>query len=147
MKIKKQFLNDNALKLYGFKKETIDEARNICEYTREDEYATTLIQRCNGDIAIVMPEDEDGYSCCDCTNIPDVVYHLIKDGLVEAEPLKKEIYQLDELSETACEKAINNTIGHILKKAREEYGIKGNDMLELVKHMGLRFDENGNIKE
>lgn len=90
MKIKKEFLNKKSLKPYGFKQEVIDAKRGIYEYTRGDEYATTLIQRCDGDITIVMPDDEEGCGYYDSTNIPDVVYHLIKDGLVEAEELKKE---------------------------------------------------------
>ena len=147
MKIKKEFLNKKSLKPYGFKQEIIDAKRGIYEYTREDEYATTLIQRCDGVITIVMPNDEEGCGYYDSTNIPDVVYHLIKDGLVEAEELKKEFYQLDELSETACKKAVENTINFIIKQAAENYGAEGCNIPELIEHMRLKFDENGNIKE
>ena len=143
MKIKEEFFNEKSLKPYGFKKEVIDAKWNICEYTREDEYATTLIQRCSGDISIVIPNDYD----CDCTDVPDVVYHLIKDGLVEADPLKDKRYQLDELSETACKNALKNMAQLIIKKTSEYYGIKGHDMLALAYQMHLRFDENGNIEE
>lgn len=143
MKIKKEFLNKKSLKPYGFKQEVIDAERGIYEYTREDEYAYTLIQRCSGDISIVIPSSYD----CDCANIPDVVYHLIEDGLVEAEPLKDKRYQLDELSETACKNALENMIQLIIKKTSEYYGIKGHDMLVLADQMHLRFDENGNIEE
>ena len=143
MKIKKEFLNEESLKPYGFKKKIIDAKYGIYEYTREDKYAFTLIQRCSGDISIVIPNDYD----CDCTDVPDVVYHLIKDGLVEAEELKKEFYQLDELSETACRKAVENTINLIIKQAAVKYGAEGCSIPELTEHMKLKFDENGNIKE
>lgn len=146
MRIKEQFLNEKSLKPYGFKRTTIDAKRGIYEYRREDEYATTLIQRCGGDIAIVMPDDDDG-GYCDCTNIPDVVYHLIADGLVEAEALKKKAYQLDELNKEACQNAIENMTHFIIKQVSEEYGIKGYDMLTLANQLKLRFDENGDIKE
>lgn len=146
MRIKKEFLNEKSLKSYGFKREIIDVKRDICEYIREDKYATTLIQRCDGDISIVMPDD--AMDCgCDCTDIPDVVYHLIKDGLVEAKELKKEIYQLDELSKTACEKAIENTIKFIIDQAAENYGIKDCGIPKLAEVFRLKFDKNGNIKE
>lgn len=93
MRIKKEFLNEQSLKPYGFKKEVpYTNDLDICEYEREDEYATTLIQRCDGDVAIVVPDD------CDCVDIPDVVYHLIKDGLVEAKDFqKRDIYPIDKL--------------------------------------------------
>ena len=97
MKIKKEFLNEESLKPYGFKKEVINKIQDICEYTRECEYATVLIQRCSGDVAIIMPSDEDG-DYYDTTDIPDVVYHLIKDGLVEAdEPEKMTLSQVCKL--------------------------------------------------
>ena len=146
MRIKKQFLNEEALKHYGFRKETIDAKRGICEYEREDEYATTLIQRCDGYIAIVMPEDEEG-CYCDCTNIPDVVYHLIKDGLVEAKELTKANYLLEELDEVTAAKAIENTINLLIKHAEDYYGVKNGGIQMLIKSMKLKFDENGNIKE
>ena len=146
MKIKEQFLNEKSLKPYGFKKTTIDAKRGIYEYTREDEYAITFIQGRTGDIAIVMPEDDDG-GYCDCTNLPDVVYHLIMDGLVEAEALKKKVYQIDELSKEACQNAIENMTHFIIKQVSEKYGIKGYNMLELATQLRLRFDENGYIEE
>lgn len=144
MRIKKEFLNEKSLKPYGFKKEILYNNPDICEYEREDKYATTLIQRCDGDISIVMPNDD----YCDCTNIPDVVYYLIKDGLVEAEEFKKrDIYSIDELDEQACVKATNNIFNTLIQRAGKEYGEKNCDMFTLAKHMGFKFDKNGNIKE
>ena len=82
MRIKPEFLNEESLKPYGFKKRVLykhNELGEICEYRAKDEecYATVLIQRRNGEVAIVFNFDD-----CDSTDIPDVVYHLIKDGLV-----------------------------------------------------------------
>jgi len=79
MKIKAKFLNEESLKSYGFKKNIISEKYGICEYEIEDEEccATILIQRGDGEVAIVFNFDD-----CDCTSIPNVVFHLIKDGLV-----------------------------------------------------------------
>ena len=78
MKIKTQYLNEESLKPYGFKKHVISEHLNIVEYFLEDEYCEILIQRCSGEVAVVLDT-----SSCDSTDLNDVVYHLIVDGLVE----------------------------------------------------------------
>lgn len=78
MRIKKQYLHEQALAPYGFKKEVISEQYGIVEYVKEDPYCEILIQRCSGEIAVVLDT-----SSCDCTDLNDVVYHLIVDGLVE----------------------------------------------------------------
>ena len=78
MRIKKQFLNDSHLAPYGFKKEVISEQFDIVEYIKEDRFCTILIQRCSGEIAVVLDTEQT-----DCADLNDVVYHLIKNGLVE----------------------------------------------------------------
>lgn len=78
MKIKAQYLNEESLKPYGFKKHVISKGLNIVEYFLEDEYCEILIQRCSGEVAVVID-----ISSCDCADLNDVVYHLIVDGLVE----------------------------------------------------------------
>ena len=78
MRIKKQFLNEESLKPYGFKKKVISEEYGIVEYYLEDEYCEIMIQRCSGEVAVVLDT-----SSCDCADLNDVVFHLIKDGLVE----------------------------------------------------------------
>ena len=77
MRIKKQFLNEESLKPYGFKKEYLyGKDERYVEYWKECAYCDIFIQRCTGEIAICIDD-------CDSTNIDDIVYHLIMDGLVE----------------------------------------------------------------
>ena len=78
MRIKKRFLNEESLAPYGFEKEVISEQYNIVEYIKEDPFCEILIQRCSGEIAVVLDTSQ-----CDCADLNDVVYHLIIDGLVE----------------------------------------------------------------
>lgn len=78
MRIKKQFLNEESLKPYGFKKCIINLDYGLIEYIKEDDFCEILIQRCTGEIAVVLDTSQ-----CDCADLNDVVYHLIKDGLVE----------------------------------------------------------------
>lgn len=78
MRIKKQFLNEKSLAPYGFKKEVISGQFDIVEHIKEDEDCEILIQRCTGEVAVVLDTSQ-----CDCADLNDVVYHLIKDGLVE----------------------------------------------------------------
>ena len=78
MRIKKQFLNEESLKPYGFEKEVISEQFDIVEYIKRDPFCTILIQRVTGEVAVVLDIHDT-----DCADINDVVYHLIKDGLVE----------------------------------------------------------------
>ena len=77
MRIKKEFLNEKSLKPYGFRKEVLYGDEKYVEYVHEDYICDILIQRCSGEIALVI---HDYY---DCANINNVVYHLIVDGLVE----------------------------------------------------------------
>lgn len=77
MKIKKQFLNEESLKPYGFRKEVLYGDERYVEYWKECPYCDIFIQRCSGEIAICIGTD------CDSTDIDDIVYHLIVDGLVE----------------------------------------------------------------
>ena len=78
MRIKKQFLNEESLKSYGFIKKVLYGDERYCEYWNHEDSSDVFIQRVNGDIAMAIDTD-----ICDCDNIPDVIYHLIKDGLVE----------------------------------------------------------------
>ena len=79
MRIKKQFLNEESLKPYGFRKATLFGIQNLVEYWYEKGDEEILVQRISGDVSIVIDGDNDTY------NIPDVVYKLIKDGLVEVD--------------------------------------------------------------
>lgn len=78
MRIKKQFLNEESLKPYGFTKKILYNDEKYVEYWNERPYCDIFIQRCTGEVAIAIDTD-----CCDCADIDDVVYHLIVDGLVE----------------------------------------------------------------
>lgn len=80
MKIKKEFLNETSLKPYGIKKEPEDRYW-WPNYTTKGEYPNPylMISGRNGEIMFVIPSACD----CDCDSIPDALYHLIKDGLVE----------------------------------------------------------------
>lgn len=86
MKIKKQFLNDESLKTYGFEKSFItirgvkeNGSTNECvlsldQYVYNNTYCDTVIDKNTGVISV---------DCFDSADISDVVYHLIVDGLVE----------------------------------------------------------------
>ena len=76
MRIKKEFLNEKSLKPYGFEKKVLYNDERYVEYHNQRPYCDIFIQRCSGTVAI-------GIKDCDCANIDDVVFHLIKDGLVE----------------------------------------------------------------
>ena len=76
MRIKKCFLNEESLKPYGFIKKVLYNDERYVEYHNQRPYCDIFIQRCTGNIAIVIKDS-------DCANIDDVVYHLIMDGLVE----------------------------------------------------------------
>lgn len=76
MRIKKEFLNEMSLKPYGFVKKVLYNDERYVEYLNQRPYCEILIQRCSGEVAIVIKD-------CDCANIDDVVFHLVKDGLVE----------------------------------------------------------------
>lgn len=78
MKIKKQYLNEESLKPYGFKKRVLFGDERYVEYWKTCEYCDIFIQRCSGEVAISLDTD-----ACDCADIDDTVYHLIVDGLVE----------------------------------------------------------------
>lgn len=79
MRIKKKFLNEESLKPYGFKKEYLyGKDERYVEYWKKCPYCDIYIQRCTGEVAICIDTE-----CCDSTNIDDVVYHLIINGLVE----------------------------------------------------------------
>lgn len=79
MRIKKQFLNEESLAPYGFKKEYLyGKDERWVEYWNKRPYCDIFIQRCTGEVAIAIDTE-----CCDYTNIDDVVYRLIVDGLVE----------------------------------------------------------------
>lgn len=67
MKIKKQFLNEESLNKYGFKKEP-------SWYIYKTPYCDIVIESDTGKI-VIWCEDE--------AYIDDVVYHLIVNGLVE----------------------------------------------------------------
>lgn len=76
MRIKKQFLNEESLKPYGFEKKVLYGDERYVEYNKECAFCEIFIQRCTGEVAICI-------SGCDSTDIDDIVYHLIMDGLVE----------------------------------------------------------------
>lgn len=78
MRIKKKFLNEDALKPYGFTKKVLYNDERYVEYWKECPDCEIFIQRCTGEIAIAIDTE-----CTDCADIDDVVYHLIIDGLVE----------------------------------------------------------------
>ena len=79
MRIKKQFLNEETLKQYGFRKEyCYGKDERYVEYWKECSYCDIFIQRCSGEIAMAIDTDE-----CDCADVDNVVYRLIVDGLVE----------------------------------------------------------------
>lgn len=75
MKIKKEFLNEKTLKPYGFKKKVLYNNDKYVEYWHFN--GNIFIQRCTGEIAMCIT---GGF---DSTDIDDVVYHLIVNGLVE----------------------------------------------------------------
>lgn len=75
MKIKKEFLNETSLKPYGFKKKVLYNNDKYVEYWHFN--GEIFIQRRTGEIAVCITGDFDS------TDIDDVVYHLIVDGLVE----------------------------------------------------------------
>ena len=78
MRIKKEFLNEESLKPYGFRKEYLyGKDERWVEYWKECPYCDIFIQRCTGEVAICINGD------CDCTNIDDIVYHLLVDGVVD----------------------------------------------------------------
>lgn len=77
MKIKKEYLNEETLKRYGFKKEVIYEG--VCEYIKKCDYHEILIQRVSGNVAIVIPSSED----TDTVNLDNTLYHMIMDGIIE----------------------------------------------------------------
>ena len=77
MRIKKQFLNEKSLKPYGFKKKVLYGDERYVEYHKQCDFCEIFIQRCTGEVAICIDGD------CDCTDIDDIVYHLIMDGMVE----------------------------------------------------------------
>lgn len=76
MKIKKEFLNEESLKPYGFQKKVLYNDERYVEYEMQTPHCKIFTQRCSGTIAIVIQD-------CDCANIDDVLFHLIKDGIVE----------------------------------------------------------------
>lgn len=78
MRIKKQFLNEQSLAPYGFKKVIINLDYGLIEYIKEDPYCEILIQRSTGEVAVVLDTEQT-----DCADLNDVVFHLIKNGLVE----------------------------------------------------------------
>jgi len=84
MRIKEEFLNETALVPYGFVKETLYEGYDLCEYKCRGKYCSVFTQRITGELAVVLPTE-----VTDCANIPDVVYRLIKDGLVELDEPEK----------------------------------------------------------
>ena len=76
MRIKECFLNEEALKPYGFEKKVLYGDERYVEYINKRPYCDIFIQRCSGNVAMCIKD-------CDSANIDDVVYHLIMDGLVE----------------------------------------------------------------
>lgn len=83
MRIKKEFLNIETLKPYGFKKHVVsDDCPELVEYKYKSTFCTILIQRVHGDISIVF---NCNFTNSDTVNIPNVVYELITDGLVEVQ--------------------------------------------------------------
>jgi len=79
LKIKDGVTSDVLINKYGFSMNTISEEYNIYEYELEEKYSITLIQRGVRSIYTVIPRAWD----TDCTPISDVVFKLIKDGLVD----------------------------------------------------------------
>ena len=84
MRIKQEFLNEEALAPYGFVKEILYEGYDLCEYHYDGGRCTVFTQRITGELAFALPTE-----VTDCANIPDVVYRLIKDGLVELDEPEK----------------------------------------------------------
>lgn len=78
MRIKQQFLNEQSLAPYGFKKCIINLDYGLIEYIKEDPFCEILIQRRTGELAVVLDTSQT-----DCAELNDVVYHLIRNGLVE----------------------------------------------------------------
>ena len=79
MRIKNQFLNEESLAPYGFKKIVINATYGLAEFSlEEDECCAETLIDVNGELGVVM----DTYSC-DHARLNDAIYHLIKDGLVE----------------------------------------------------------------
>ncbi len=80
MRIKKEFLNNKTLQPYGFKKHILYDDPRYVEYTYKSTYCTVLIQRIDGDVSIVFNCNSTG---SDTFNVPNIIYKLITDGLVE----------------------------------------------------------------
>ena len=94
MKIKKEFLNEESLKPYGFEKDVIYEADDgsLKRYVWKNAAVEIDILDYN---RMVRFEVKNNYSCA---TIPNAIYNLIKDGLAEPdEPEKMTLSQVCKL--------------------------------------------------
>jgi hypothetical protein len=78
MRLKEEFLNEDFLKPYGFRKEICSWIPNLCTYVMEDTHAITHINGQYGNIIFTIP---DKYRT-DWISIPDIIYHMIKNGQI-----------------------------------------------------------------
>ena len=79
MRVKKNSLYPEVLARYGFRRNVIDLCRDICEYEKDCGWHKVLIQRCSGDVAIVIPGSAD----TDTVNLDNTIYQMIQDGIIE----------------------------------------------------------------
>lgn len=78
MRVKKQFLNKKDMAAYGFREEILYPESNLREYCREERFCKIFTQRVDGTLAISIPTERT-----DCVNIPNILFQMIIDGIVE----------------------------------------------------------------